>query len=232
MQDYHQQNDGTRPMGFAGLAAMVSNVDDIMKEEIKKAKANGNDRPPAPADVATPAYTPAVAPTPQGQPHKITPSNEGNKKGRNWIIGIIVVSVVLWLANRDDRPSAPDYAATPTNSYTPPPAPVEQPAPQLSYVNKVPPMGKNNLLSRAQLRYCLAENIRLDAGRDDLHTKADLKRFNKFVADYNQRCASYRYRKQDLQDATWDVEQRKYEYEAEGRARFQHSRSRSQRTYN
>jgi hypothetical protein len=73
-----------------------------------------------------------------------------------------------------------------------------------------------------QLRYCTAENIRLDAAKVVInsYSDTDIDRFNALVADYNSRCGQFKYRRGTLESARSEVEQHRSEVEAEGRARF------------
>jgi hypothetical protein len=59
----------------------------------------------------------------------------------------------------------------------------------------VPPVGTDVVLTPQQIRYCLAENIRLDASRKALvrPSNAVVDRFNAAIEDYNSRCSSFRY---------------------------------------
>jgi hypothetical protein len=87
---------------------------------------------------------------------------------------------------------------------------------------KAPPIGSGNALSAAQIKYCLAEQIRLDGARSSLDqqsaTAAD--RFNAMIDDYNNRCSSYRYKRSDFQRAQSEVEADRVILQAAGRARF------------
>lgn len=90
-----------------------------------------------------------------------------------------------------------------------------------------PPVGRSNVLSIAQIRYCLAEDIRLDASRsvidDTIHS--DVSRINADVRDYNSRCGEFRYRQGTLERARRDVEPYRNKLQSEGRARFVSSSS-------
>src|SRR3546814_1009207 len=59
-----------------------------------------------------------------------------------------------------------------------------------------PPVGQNLVLSSEQIRYCLAEDIRMDGAKSAINNYSDydVDRFNAMVADYNSRCGSFRYR--------------------------------------
>jgi hypothetical protein len=87
----------------------------------------------------------------------------------------------------------------------------------------MPSVGRGNTLSRAEIRYCLAEEIRLQGAQSALSRDAkrnDIPRFNQMVDDYNSRCASYRYRSGTLESARRDIEPARDQLRAAGAARF------------
>ena len=115
---------------------------------------------------------------------------------------------------RDDSPHNPDPVPTSKKKAS---------SPQES----TPPIGQNNLLSIPQIRYCLAEDIRMDAAKAVLnnYSDSDVDRFNEMVADYNSRCGSFRYRSGSLESARRDVEPYRSALQGEGRSRFARSPS-------
>jgi TonB family protein len=68
---------------------------------------------------------------------------------------------------------------------------------------EMPPVGKGEMFSEGQIRYCLAQRVRIDAVRPLLnrYDHDEIRRFNEQVADLNSRCSSYRYSGSALQDA-------------------------------
>jgi len=84
-----------------------------------------------------------------------------------------------------------------------------------------PPLGSDHVLTRDQIRYCLAEEIRLQAARDQVATqRVDIDRLNASVADLNTRCGSFKYQGDDLALAEADIAIRNAELVASGRAEF------------
>lgn len=85
-----------------------------------------------------------------------------------------------------------------------------------------PPTGRNNVLTQAQIRYCLAEQIRIDAAEAIVseYSESDVDQFNELVNDYNSRCGQYRYRAGSLENARAEVEPHRASLQAEGRGRF------------
>lgn len=91
----------------------------------------------------------------------------------------------------------------------------------------MPPTGQNVLLSAPQIRYCLAEEIRIDGSKSSVDNYSDsgVDLFNAYVADFNSRCGSFRYRTGALESARRDVEPYRSQLQAEGRSRFARSPS-------
>ena len=217
--------------GFAGLSSLVSDVD--------------TSSPPAakaePAAAAPGAGRPAPQPAqPQPQPSQrqtyqepAQPPSSGSSGGK-WVLGIAAVIGVLWLigqSNKTTTPPAPAYsppAQSTAPSYSPPPQPQ---APSRPTESK-PPVGQDLVFSREQIRYCLAEDIRIDGAKSALNNyiDADVDRFNAMVADYNSRCSSFKYQtnnrgRNDLNSTQRDIEPFRSQLQSEGRSRFVRSPS-------
>ena len=64
-----------------------------------------------------------------------------------------------------------------------------------------PPVGSNLTFSTPQIRYCIYESVRMDGMSSALNTRSqfEVDTFNARVADYNSRCASFRYRRGALE---------------------------------
>ncbi len=206
--------------GFAGLSSLVSDVDTT---------------PPPAAKVEPAAAAPGAGrPAPQpGQPQPsqrqtyqepAQPPSSGSSGGK-WVLGIAAVIGVLWLIGQSDKnttsptPAYSPPAQTATPIYSPPPAEPQAPSrPQ----ETMPPAGQNQVLSTAQIRYCLAEDIRMDGAKSAINNyiESDVDRFNAMVADYNSRCGNFRYRSGTLESARRDIEPYRRQFQSEGRSRF------------
>lgn len=210
--------------GFAGLSSLVSDVDTT----------------PPPAPKIEPAAAAPGAGRPAPQPAQPLPSQRqtyqepaqppsSGSSGGKWVLGIAAVIGVLWLigqSNKSTTSPAPAYsppAQTATPSYSPPTEPQAQSRPQES----MPPAGQDLVFSTAQIRYCLAEDIRMEGAKSALNNyiDSDVDRFNAMVADYNSRCGSFRYRSGALESARRDVEPYRSQLQAEGGKRFARSPS-------
>ncbi len=86
-------------------------------------------------------------------------------------------------------------------------------------VEDVPPAGRDLLFSDAQIRYCLAQSIRLDASRSLLNRarREQVDYFNNLVADFNARCGHYRYEVGALESARADVEAHRAQIDRDAR---------------
>jgi len=204
--------------GFAGLGSMVSDVDAVIgKAEQSTARnlsagvAGGSPLPSRPQSPAASSARGAGQPGPRHQ--------TGSAAGR-WLLGLGAAAGVLWvLSNLSDHASQRQpqttqgqmQVATQTNSET-----------QTSISEERPPFGTNQVLGSDQLRYCLAEEIRLEAARTVVNNYAEsqVARFNAMVEDYNGRCGDFRYRRGALEGARTEVEGHRPKLEAEGRSRF------------
>ncbi|MFW4597533.1 peptidoglycan-binding domain-containing protein [Pseudomonas aeruginosa] len=155
-----------------------------------------------------------------------------------WLFGIVAVIGLIWLVNQSDNNSSSRSTYSPAPSSTsvaPTPAwqpPAAQPQAPSRPVEDQPSIGRNNVLSTAQIRYCLAEKIRLDAAESVInnYVESDVDRFNGYVNDYNSRCGEFRYRQGALESARRDVEPYRSQLQAEGRSRFVRSPSAATRS--
>lgn len=206
--------------GFAGLSSLVSDVDTtllpVAKEEPASTSGATSSPPPSASQTAQPQPT-------QQQPYQEPPLPSSGSSGGKWfIIGIAAVIGVLWLIGQSNKPtttSAPTYSPPVQNTvqnYTPPAQsqvtsrPVEIP----------PPVGQSLVLSTAQIRYCLAESIRLDGAKAVVnnYNDSEVARFNALVSDYNSRCGNFRYQNGVLESARRDIEPYRSLLQTEGSA--------------
>ena len=70
------------------------------------------------------------------------------------------------------------------------------------------PVGSELAFDRSQIRYCLSENIRMDAweGRVNQYSDTSVAAFKAAVNDYNARCSHIRYRREDLESVRSEVD--------------------------
>jgi hypothetical protein len=131
------------------------------------------------------------------------------------------------LFNESTKPAA-SIPAPSQATRTAPPAPLvpSRPTPQEippAFKEEKPPVGKDHVLTRTQIQYCLAENIRLEAGQLLIHDTDDFRavqQFNNLIDDYNSRCAAFRYQQSAMEAAKEAVERWRPAIQSEGVGRF------------
>ena len=77
-------------------------------------------------------------------------------------------------------------------------------------------------LSRAELRWCMFNDIRIEAARGDMPgaKQGQVQAFNAAVTEWNAACRRYRYSRSDRDSVQRQIEARRSALEAEGKARF------------
>lgn len=128
-------------------------------------------------------------------------------KGTLWLIGVFAVFVML--ADLLDNSQSGD-TGTPasTPGKTAPRTAMPQSVPSLEF--RLPPVGTDHHLNVSEIRWCLREDIRIEAKRPLATTNSEIDRFNAMVEDYNRRCGSYTYYETALDRAKRDVESRRF----------------------
>lgn len=88
-----------------------------------------------------------------------------------------------------------------------------------------PPVGRGLVLNPAQIRFCIAQGIRLGAGAEHLQVlpTGTTKKLQAMYVDYDGRCAEYRFQAGAFDKARRDVEARRAVLEKEGLALFKDS---------
>lgn len=207
--------------GFAGLSSLVSDVDMTPPPAAKTE--------PAATAPSTGRPSPLAAQPQPSQQHQAYPepaqqASSGSSAGM-WVVAITAVISVLWLIGLSDKsPTSPAPAYSPlaeivTTSDSPSPAEPQAPTrPKES----IPPVGQGLTLSVAQIRYCLAEDIRVEGARSvlDLEDEAATARFNDLIADFNSRCVNFNHGPTALDEAHRDIEPHRRTLRSEGIRRF------------
>lgn len=70
----------------------------------------------------------------------------------------------------------------------------------------MPTVGKRNVLSISEIRWCIKGGISIEAMRGIIGNNEGVDEFNLIVDNYNSRCSSYRYRQGDQSRAEREVE--------------------------
>lgn len=110
-----------------------------------------------------------------------------------WSTRLAAVAVLVWLPSAtDDADSRP-----PTGS----PASTDEMQPTAK-----PAIRGNRPLSIAEIRWCMSQEIWLQAVQPRLATRDAIDRHNQRAGDYNRHCNSRKYRESDREEASRDIE--------------------------
>ena len=214
-------SDGKDKRGFSGLSSLASDIDETVGDSTRrnvqgeKPAARGrskDDQQPHLRESAVkrrPASPPQSEAEPQVVASRTSRTPASGSSGVKWFWGLVGLGVLILLFNvaQEDsrRPSTvPSYTQP---SPSPSDSPSQTPEAQISDLEfSEPPVGENNILSVAQIRWCVREDIRIEVLRPMATTNSQIDEFNAVVADYNSRCRSYRYREGTLTRAQREVE--------------------------
>jgi hypothetical protein len=219
-----RENPSSTTTGFAGLSNLASDVDDLIASATKRAAAA---RRRAAAGATASSGSSSKQSDERGQQTFTASPSPGST--RRWLWGAGAVLVVLWLialASNSSGPTPVTPVSRPPRSVSGTGTPAGQQSPVSSSpsngrIEQLPPIGPDRVLDAAQIRYCLSEDIRLEAAREVVNADADVNRFNSMINDFNTRCANYRYRRQVFESVQREVQSNRASLQAEGVARFQ-----------
>lgn len=82
----------------------------------------------------------------------------------------------------------------------------------------MPAAGTGLTLTRANIRYCAFQRVRIEAARPLVQAGTQGQRLNAAVDDYNSRCSDYRYRQSDKDAVDGELLLKRSLLESEGRA--------------
>jgi len=195
-----ERQQGEQARGFVGLESLASTIS------------------PEPTFVAAPSAS-GDGSKPGGEPSaskSLTPLDQVREKPgfwtgsrKTWAVVIAGAGILAYLNFSPQSPSYSNanYAPASTNRPAPPPTPPTWPSGSPAPM-KVPPAGRDQALSLSEIKYCLAERIRIEGTQAiiDRSRDAHIRNFNSRVDDYNARCASYRYRPSDMTLARSEVD--------------------------
>ncbi len=222
MASEEKKNDESEK-GFAGLSSMVSDVDDIT------------------TNVQTSNPEPLIDTVSIGQTKnqsasesKSTSEPYQQPQKTSGIGGLVVISAFIffgWLivnsSNNSNKiipttNSSSSSVDSSTHAVNKSKQATSEPSIPIRPSEVKPPVGTNLNLSVAQIRYCMAEDIRLDGAKQSLNNYIgfDVDIFNEMVSDYNSRCGHFLYRVGALDTAKSEVEVYRKALIAEGRSRF------------
>ena len=206
--------------GFSGLSSLTSDIGQTVGESRHRAVHGQQTATTGPSkDKRQPQRRrriPKPRPASQPEPKSVasgksfTISSGSSRAG--WFLGPIVglgIFAGMWwaVANLEiaPRPSKVSSDSQPRSlsNYSP----AQKPETRTSRLEfSKPPEGDDKALSISQIRWCLREEIRIAVLRPMASTNSQIDQFNTVVADYNRRCASFRYREGTLMRARRELE--------------------------
>jgi peptidoglycan hydrolase-like protein with peptidoglycan-binding domain len=136
-------------------------------------------------------------------------NNPGSKVGAALALAALGLAlVVVVVSGRNGRLASSSDEGAPLQSQGPA---------ATAFAEERPPRDSEHEFTRANLRYCTFQQIRLEA-LGPITEGADLVVFNALVDDWNGRCAKYRYRTEDKEAVDGEAVRRRALLEVEGRA--------------
>lgn len=205
-------SDDKHKKGFSGLSSLASDLDEIVrvsthrdvqgKSLVSEGGANDEGQPHPRGSAPEPQAAPPLQSEPEVVASSTSRTPTSGTSGVTWIwrlIGVGVLIPFLWLSNGQQEDSARSSSLrTSTELNSSPSSPTYTPRPstqtrraELEFSK--PPVGQNNVLSVAQIRWCVREGLRIKALRPMVTTNAQIGQFNAVVSDYHSRCGRYRY---------------------------------------
>jgi len=229
-------NHQDKPKGFRGLSKLVSDLSDLSSPELSKEEARPHSASSKGKPTSTPSESVSWVPERGGQESSANSEGAWGVGGVLIFGFVVLLVIGGMVANDESRQSvissAPEGQSSSTSisvDQTPQgqdgpdtnsesekiPGNIQsqsstqysdEPVEAQMFSTKKPPVGTDHVHSTSEIRWCLAEGIRIDAVRSFNETQADVADFNRWVDDYNSRCGSYRYRQGNLSSAKRDVE--------------------------
>lgn len=225
-----------KPKGFEGLSKLVSDLSDLSKPEPPVERTGPHSASSERKTTSTPAQSASSKPENKKQESAPNPDGTLGAGGALMIGFVVLLIIGALVANNeseqfdteagsegqsssasvlvDQNSQKQDVSDSSSESKKIPGNTQSQSSTQYSdepvkaqiFSTKKPPVGTNHVHSISEIRWCLAQDIRIDAVRSFNETQADVAEFNRWVDDWNSRCGSYRYRQGNLSSAKRDVE--------------------------
>ncbi len=194
-----------KPRGFAGLADIAPPPPSLPPSRVERPISTS---PPASARHSADSERP-------------TPPPSGDTNKSAWVVAIFVgAGLVAYAASSKKQEDEPYPVPAYQSSLAPAPAPVAFASPAPPPAESMPPAADGLVFNDDQIRYCVAQKIRLGAWEQatQLVNGADVDRFNERVADYNARCGHYKYRRGAQERVVAEMEADRYTIESGARA--------------
>lgn len=203
--------------GFSGLLDLASEVsstgEPIDQEPKVEVRPSSPKQQPHPPSKKASAGAEGKSTNPSLSVDTATSGKRNGNENGKWIIGIIGgIFVILLIINggqHTENPSPTPQSSSEATIYSKTnSSPVSQnPRPNrrtgIQYIK--PTAGTDNLLSVAEIRWCIREEIRIAAMRDIINNNSGIYKFNRIINDYNSRCVHYRYHQDSKTKAELEV---------------------------
>lgn len=227
-----EQNKDDTVKGFAGLSSLLSDVDDIVTSEKNSDTELSNESSYTEQAKHQPKNNSESSP--EAYRRTQAPSSDFSRNIK--LVYICAFILFIWLLVKINEKDNKIFKPAPTysNSLEVESTPYlvnkslqsdNKPSASNRPSEEKPAAGINLNLSTAQIRYCLAEDIRIKGAESTIDNRfeSDVARFNVMVGDYNSRCGHFRYRNGTLESAKTTIEPYRAIIEAEGRYLFAQS---------
>ena len=213
-------SDDNDKKGFGGFGDLLSDVSEEVKTAAPKL-ASGSAPKVTQTTLSTSQQTstPPRQPSPPPLPLDTSGGESGFGSGWVWagLVFLIFIAIAVNSGEKEEATApieAPAYESsyeTSTSSVDSAPA-VEVPVAESAAVafnnsEEMPPVGSDLVLTGNQIRYCLAEDVRLSTIKNaiDNYSQYEVKRFNGAIEDFNSRCSSYKYKRGTLESIQGEV---------------------------
>lgn len=206
----------TNKKGFGGLSDLKTDIDSILTETEVKSTQSSTSTPKE--------HTDATAQASSNERKVYQNPQQDNSGGTNplwwWFIGGAILFVII--AANSNESSTVESAPVATEEIAPAEeampvdaaavdaaAPAEEEYSSQEQFYAQPSIGHDNILSISEIRYCLANNIKITAIQEKIDETSNyqIDKINEMVEDHNARCGSYRYRESTYSTAVSQVEE-------------------------
>lgn len=201
--------------GFSGLDSLHEDIESFIANHKSKNNASSISNDEDNSKKQTSSSAEKSSSTDRNNSTKVYQSSPEKTGGYSWVWWVLGIIFVLYLIGQNDNSSSKRSS---NSSYSKSSSTTSSSRPTESK----PSVGKNQVLGTSQIRYCLAENIRLEEAGNYVNnsSQSQIDLYNSYVADYNSRCSEYRYRTSSMSSAKRYIEKYRSTIRAEGRSRF------------
>lgn len=209
--------------GFAAFSRLVSDVSKDIESVAHMTPSTPTTQLGAPITPSNSSKQSSLqSETPQNLSPTMSPARARGGLDMKLFWGVMICVVIAVVIGNSGKKESLPY--TPTASNEPAPALIHDPIPPTK--EGMPPIGVGLVLNQEQIRYCLSEDIRLEAAKGAVNNyiESDVENFNAMIADYNSRCGNFRYRSGALESVRSEVEPNRGKLQLEGSIRFLHLR--------